>query len=547
MRLSDFRIGARLGMAFGVCVLITAALGGTALVLLGRINANTDDLATNWLPSTAQLAEMEATLNEFRRAQSDQVMSEGDDLAVAGDARLKKLLLKFQDQQAQYERMIRSDEERTRYSKFTTDLAAFLVTSRGLTELTLGGANKHLEARAYYRDVSRPAFFAIVADFKSLIELNHQGGILAYQHSQASYAEARSSVLLALVLAMVVAAALAVSITRRITVPIGGAVASVRQVAGGDLTRALRADGRDEVADLTRGLEQMRSSLAQLVVTVRDKARTVASASEQISRGNQNLSERTESQASALEQTAASMEELSATVRNNADSAREADAQATGAAEVATRGGRVVAEVVATMQGIRASARRIAEIIAVIDGIAFQTNLLALNAAVEAARAGEQGRGFAVVASEVRGLAQRTAAAARDIKDLITESVDEVGRGASLVEQAGATIQEVVEAVKRVQGNVAAISASSAEQSKGVAEVGEAVSQLDEATQRNAALVEESASAAAMLQLQARELVAEVEVFRVSATELAVGAPGVSPSSSFEAPPVARRPRQVAA
>jgi len=236
--------------------------------------------------------------------------------------------------------------------------------------------------------------------------------------------------------------------------------------------------------------------------------------SSEIAQGNQDLSNRTENQASALEETAASMEELSSTVRQNADSAEQANRLAQTASSIAAQGGQVVSEVVETMKGIETSSKKIADIIGVIDGIAFQTNILALNAAVEAARAGEQGRGFAVVASEVRNLAQRSAGAAKEIKQLITESVDRVSSGTLLADKAGNTMGEVVESVRRVTDLMAEISAASKEQSDGVAQVGQAVTQMDQATQQNAALVEEMAAAAGSLRIQAADLVQAVSVFR---------------------------------
>ena len=259
----------------------------------------------------------------------------------------------------------------------------------------------------------------------------------------------------------------------------------------------------------------MRDALASVVDTVRRNCESVAIASSEIASGNNDLSERTEHQASALEQTAASMEEFATAVRHNADNARQANQLALGASAVAIKGGKVVEQVVTTMQGINDSSKRIADITGVIDGIAFQTNILALNAAVEAARAGEQGRGFAVVASEVRSLAQRSASAAKEIKTLICASVERVEHGSSLVAQAGTTMSEVVSAIQRVADMIGEISSASAQQSAGVAQVGEAVNQMDWTTQQNAALVEQSAAAAEKLNVQARQLVQVIAMFKL--------------------------------
>ena len=281
------------------------------------------------------------------------------------------------------------------------------------------------------------------------------------------------------------------------------------------MTVAMQVDGKDETAQLLQALENMRASLQGIVATVRQDADGVATASTEIAQGNMDLSARTESQASVLEQTAASMEEISSAVKQNADSARHANQLATSAATVAVRGGEVVAQVVSTMQGINDASRKIEDITGVIDGIAFQTNILALNAAVEAARAGEQGRGFAVVASEVRNLAQRSAAAAKEIKALISDSVERVDQGARLVDQAGATMTEVVESVQRVSSIIGEIALASSEQTTGVEQVNQAIIEMDHVTQQNAALVEQAAAAAKAMQDQAASLAQAVSVFKI--------------------------------
>ena len=291
-------------------------------------------------------------------------------------------------------------------------------------------------------------------------------------------------------------------------------------VAAVDSGDSITLHGARAVHVSTPASQALQSTLLRMeaaVVAVRQNSESVASASAQIASGNNDLSARTEQQASALEETAASMEELGSTVRQNADNARTANQLAVNASTVATQGAEVVAEVVETMKGINASSNKIADIISVIDGIAFQTNILALNAAVEAARAGEQGRGFAVVAGEVRSLAQRSAEAAKEIKSLITASVERVEQGSALVDKAGATMTEVVTAIRRVTDIMGEISAASSEQSAGVGQVGEAVTQMDQATQQNAALVEEMAAAAASLNTQAGELVNAVAVFQLDA------------------------------
>ncbi len=310
---------------------------------------------------------------------------------------------------------------------------------------------------------------------------------------------------------------LMIGFVRSVTVPLREAVSFAGRIADGDLGVTLQARGSNEIGELVTVLGQMRTRIAEVVGTVRRQADGVAVASSQIAQGNADLSARTEQQASALEQTAAAMEELSTTVQQNADHAQQADQHAREASEVAVSGGRVVGDVVDTMKEINESSHRIAAIVDVIDSIAFQTNILALNAAVEAARAGEQGRGFAVVAGEVRSLAQRSADAAREIKQLIDTSVERVDRGTGLVSRAGATMQEIVSSIRRVNDIVGEISNASAEQSTGVAQVRDAVTELDQNTQHNAALVEESAAAAAALRVQSQDLVRAVAVFRLGA------------------------------
>ena len=334
---------------------------------------------------------------------------------------------------------------------------------------------------------------------------------------------------------VMLAALLGWLITRSVTGPMQQATPAAEQVADGDLTAALHSNGKDENAQLPTALTHMKGKLARLVGGVRENAHGVATAAAQIAQGNQDLNQRTEEQAAALKETAASMEQLNATVKQNADNAERANQLALGASTVAIQGADVVSQVVITMKGINDSSKKIADIISVIDGIAFQTNILALNAAVKAARAGEQGRGFAVVASEVRSLAGRSADAAKEIKGLITASVERVEQGTALVDQAGATMTEVVNSIRRVTDIMAEISAASTEQSIGVAQVGEAITQMDQVTQQNAALVEESAGAAESLKSQALQLVHEVAVFKIYQGDGARQAVATTPAGSHGA------------
>ncbi|NHZ32590.1 methyl-accepting chemotaxis protein [Massilia rubra] len=328
------------------------------------------------------------------------------------------------------------------------------------------------------------------------------------------------------------------ALLRAISAPLEEAMQIAVRVADGDLTGKIGKHGRNEIGALLGALDKMKANLASIVSEVRSSTDTISSASNEIAAGNTDLSDRTSSQASSLEQTAASMEELTSTVRQNADNARQANVLALSASEVATKGGVVVAQVVETMGSINASSKKIVDIIAVIDGIAFQTNILALNAAVEAARAGEQGRGFAVVASEVRNLAQRSAGAAKEIKQLIGDSVDKVDSGAKLVDQAGVTMQEIVTSIARVTDIMGEITTASAEQTAGIDQINEAVGQMDSITQQNVGLVEEAAAAAGLLREQAGALTQVVSVFKVD------GAPARTPQEVRKAP--ARKPASAA-
>jgi methyl-accepting chemotaxis protein len=308
-------------------------------------------------------------------------------------------------------------------------------------------------------------------------------------------------------------------VSRSIRAPLARAVALADTVAAGDLTTVIDVRGNDETARLLRALREMNASLSGIVGEVDTGIRTIASASTEIANGNQDLSSRTEQQAGALEETAATMEELTGAVQQNAANARHASTLASNASEVAQRGGAVVGQVVETMASIQESARRIADIIGVIDGIAFQTNILALNAAVEAARAGEQGRGFAVVAQEVRSLAQRSAGAAKEIKALIDDSVGKVDGGSTLVAQAGGTMREIVASIRQVNDIIGEIAAASEQQQDGIAQVNRAIAEMDDATQQNAALVEQAAAAASAMNGQAQRLHEVFSVFKVDGGE----------------------------
>ncbi|MEO5796268.1 MAG: methyl-accepting chemotaxis protein [Rhodoferax sp.] len=432
-------------------------------------------------------------------------------------------------------------EDESLLRKPVTDIApgldsAGMAALKGLTEVRI-------------RDEARLVYAAPIAgtDWTLLVAL-HRDEALAGIRSMVGY-----SVVVCLLIALVVVGVVSALLTKvlgRLTV-LRDAMQDVGS-GDGDLTLRVPTTGNDELAAIASGFNQFVEKIHAVMLQVRTSADGVAVASVEISQGNNDLSARTESQASALEQTAASMEQLGATVKQNADSARQANQLAKQASTVAVQGGEVVGQVVETMKGINASSHKISDIISVIDGIAFQTNILALNAAVEAARAGEQGRGFAVVASEVRSLAGRSAEAAKEIKTLISDSVQRVAHGSSLVDQAGTTMTEVVGAIRRVTQIMGEISVASADQSAGVSQVGEAVGQMDQATQQNAALVEEMAAAASSLKSQARDLVQVVAVFKLGGSEarydhMAHAKPIAAPAARVPKPTAAARPAQPSA
>ncbi|MDB5861772.1 MAG: chemotaxis protein [Ramlibacter sp.] len=362
-------------------------------------------------------------------------------------------------------------------------------------------------------------FQGIVKEMDQLVQLEKALAQESYDSATTAFRAALGWLALIVAGAVAAAVALALFMSRAIVRPLQVAIGAADRIASGDLTGDIEVRSTDETGQLLQALATMLQSLRDLVGQVSGGAHTVADTSAQIAQGNLDLSQRTEEQASTLEETASSMEELTSTVTQNADNARQASQLAVGASEVARRGGQVVGQVVSTMTGISDSSKKIADIISVIDGIAFQTNILALNAAVEAARAGEQGRGFAVVAAEVRSLAQRSAAAAKEIKGLIGESVGKVEAGTKLVDAAGKTMQEIVVSVKQVSDLIAEIAAASQEQSTGIGQVNTAITQMDQVVQQNASLVEEATAATESMKDQARSLLQTVARFNLGAAQ----------------------------
>ena len=532
MNLKDVKISTRLIGTFGLLTLLLMLVVGVALFEMTAMRAATAKITGSWLPSVELVNQMNTATSDFRITEARHIMNTDEKAMAHVEKEMAGVLATFEKKHDAYVKLISSVEERKLYDQFAADWKQYRRVHDEIVEIS-----RRMDkdgARAVLDGSSRKLFESSSATLGRLVDLNHAGALASSASGEAVFVEARNAMLFAAVACAALAVLAALWIIRSITGPIHQALQVSRSVAAGDLSLQFEADGRNETAQLLRSLKDMQASLIKVVANVRENSESVATASAEISQGNNDLSQRTEEQASALEETAASMEQLGATVRQNADNAKQANQLALSASTVAIKGGAVVSQVVHTMKGINDSSKKIADIISVIDGIAFQTNILALNAAVEAARAGEQGRGFAVVASEVRSLAGRSAEAAREIKALIGTSVERVRQGTALVDQAGTTMTEVVNAIRRVTDIMGEISAASTEQSAGVAQVGEAVSQMDKVTQQNAALVEESAAAAESLKAQAQQLVQVVAVFK-----LTQDAAGVAPATAPPTPAMA--------
>ena len=507
-------IATRLAVAFAAMVLMLIALGATSLVRSADQRSELNDVIDTRVPITKALGVLANSVNTQAIQYRNLVIFSSEPITRSALEQITSARATTADQYKLLDTLISSPKGEELLASMLKARAEFYT--RGDEFLALVQKGQKDEATKLLEERLRPIQLDYQKTLRDQVDFQARLTDESGKEAEAAAAALQRDVMIASALAIALAIFLAITIIRSITRPLAQAVQAADRVAAGDLSTDIVVQSRDETGHLLSALQRMQQSLVNTVTTVRGNAESVASASAQIASGNNDLSARTEQQASALEETAASMEELGSTVRQNADNARQANQLALSASTVAVQGGDVVAEVVETMKGINASSSKIADIISVIDGIAFQTNILALNAAVEAARAGEQGRGFAVVASEVRSLAGRSAEAAKEIKGLITASVERVEQGTQLVDKAGATMTEVVAAIRRVTDIMGEISAASSEQSAGVGQVGEAVTQMDQATQQNAALVEEMAAAASSLNSQAGELVNAVAVFRLA-------------------------------
>ena len=533
--MNNLKISTRLMILVGVAVLLVTAVG---LLALRGINLSNESLRTVYEDRTValgQLLEVQRGMlknrNQVSRAIAISQAEESRSSAEKIAANVKIIDKNWADFTATF----LTPEEAEFAKAFAEARSQFVAgfVKPAMTALHDGEVDK---ARTLITVKEESLYGPAQDSLDKLTELQIRVAKEEYDGAQARFTRAIVVVLSTIAISAGIAIVMGWSIMRSITRSIRNAEATTDAIAGGDLTSQIKTDGKDEIANLLKRLSAMQDSLVGVVSAVRQSSESVSTASAEIAQGNQDLSNRTESQASALQQTAASMEELGSTVRQNADNARQANQLAAQASTVAAQGGEVVSQVVATMKGINDSSKKIADIITVIDGIAFQTNILALNAAVEAARAGEQGLGFAVVAGEVRGLAHRSAEAAKEIKSLITDSVERVEHGTLLVDKAGTTMNQIVTSIRRVTDIMGEISAASTEQSSGVAQVGEAVTQMDHATQQNAAMVEQMAAAAGSLRGQAQKLVNAVSVFK-----LADSMGGMSPRAPVPSPALTLR------
>jgi methyl-accepting chemotaxis protein len=514
---SNIRIGSRLAVGFAIVLLLSIVSTSYSLVAARNATEATkrmteqplikERLVSDWYVYTYSAIARTALIARS----SDDTLATTFAAPIADSVAKSTVLIK------QVEALLSTDEEKAMMQGIVAERAKYQAAKVEVMNAKKAGDTD--ASVRIFKDAFTPAAEAYSARLKALLAVQRKSIDDTALAIEVASTRAFNLLLLLGVLVVAIGAVLAWLITRSITRPLQAAVEVATTVAQGDLTTTFDAASADEIGDLMRALKTMNGALFTVVSEVQVGTRSIATASNEIAAGNLDLSSRTEQQASSLEETAASMEELTSTVRQNADNANQANQLALAASGVAAKGGDIVGQVVDTMGSIDASSRKIVDIIGVIDGIAFQTNILALNAAVEAARAGEQGRGFAVVAAEVRSLAQRSASAAKEIKDLIGDSVSQVNIGTKLVQEAGTTMRAVVDSVARVNDIMSEITSASQEQRIGIDQVNEAIAQMDQVTQQNAALVEEAAAAAASLQEQAAALAGVAAGFKLAASQ----------------------------
>jgi len=517
--IKNMKIGKRLGLGFAAILALSILVAAIGIWRLQTIASATQAMMETPLAKERMIGDWYRYIYAGIRRTSAVAKSNDPALAAFFKPETEESTRMSAELQKKIKELLASDEEKQLFAQIMVQRKTYLNARDAIFQAKSQNNGDIAAIDAAFKKDYVPAANVYQKQVEDLLQLqrNSINELAAGVTTVASQSSQLLIVLEAMVLALGVVSAW--YLTTGITRPLHAAVGISRRVAGGDLSQDIQVDSHDEAGQLLQALKDMTDSLRNIVGNVRVGTETIATASNQIASGNLDLSSRTEQQAGSLEETASAMEQLTSTVKQNADNARQASQLAVSASAVAISGGSVVSQVVTTMASINTSSKKIVDIISVIDGIAFQTNILALNAAVEAARAGEQGRGFAVVASEVRGLAQRSAAAAKEIKSLIDDSVDKVSSGSKLVEQAGTTMDDVVNSVKRVTDIVAEISAASQEQSSGIEEVNRAITLMDESTQQNAALVEQAAAAAQAMQEQAGKLAQLVSVFNLGGAD----------------------------
>lgn len=511
---NNLTIKSRLIFIIGMMSVFLLAIGLLGLYGINKANEGLRSVYEDRTVALGQISEIQERLLGNRLHIANALLTPTSEVIRERTAMVEKSIEEIGQIWNAYMATYLTPEEKKLADQFAEDRKKFVGTGLKPAVAALR-AGEIKEANRIVAEVVRPTYQPVGKGISDLKDLQLEVAKQEYAQAQSSYATIRNIVISAIIIGVGLSIWIGFILIRAIVNPINEAVAVANAVASGDLTSKIEAKTNDETGLLIKALKAMNDNLIKLVSNVRTSADSITTGAGEIAAGNADLSQRTEEQASSLEETAASMEELTSTVRQNAENAKQANQLAKGASEIAMKGGEVVGQVVGTMSSINDSSRKIVDIISVIDGIAFQTNILALNAAVEAARAGEQGRGFAVVAAEVRNLAQRSAAAAKEIKTLIGDSVGKVEDGTRLVDEAGKTMAEIVNAVKRVTDIMSEISAASNEQSTGIEQVNQAVMQMDEVTQQNAALVEEAAAAAESVEEQAQLLTEAVGIFKL--------------------------------
>jgi methyl-accepting chemotaxis protein len=526
MKFENLKVAVRLGLAFGILLFFLAGIALMGWSALTSTKARLDVITNENNLETMYANKIRGNLDTVARSVCNYILYTDKD---ARQQNLQRIIEERKEMDDSYERLgkiVRSEQSEKALLLFSA-MTASRNEVRPLFSnvVTLVNNGKIEEATQFLKQsiqAPQDKWFGAVQGMIDLQEMENQDSI---NQMNQEYDLAMQILIVTVFLAIVAGSFLAVVITRGLLRQLGGEPNYASQIAGkiaeGDLAVDIEMKS-DDKSSLLFAIKTMRDSLAKIVSEVRAGTEAIAAESIQIAGGTQDLSARTEEQASSLEETASSMEELTSTVKQNAQNAFQANQLAVSASDVASKGGAVVAQVVDTMGSINESAKKIVDIIGVIDSIAFQTNILALNAAVEAARAGEQGRGFAVVATEVRNLAQRSASAAKEVKELIGNSVEKVETGTKLVDQAGLSMQEIVESVRRVTNIMSEITVASQEQTSGIEQINVAIVQMDQVTQQNSTLVEETASAAESLQEQAGKLAQLVSVFKIDSDFLEV-------------------------